>query len=55
MPLTWFIEAGVRKKGSTNIGMLDRMLGMPSMLFRPLQKERSNETLLAISESTWGV
>ena len=52
MPLTLFIEAGVRKKGSTNIGMLDRMLGIPSMLLRPLQKERLKLTLLAMSEST---
>jgi hypothetical protein len=32
------MEAGVRKKGSTNIGMLERMEGIPSMLFLPLQK-----------------
>jgi hypothetical protein len=37
MPLTSFIEAGVRMNGSTNIGLLDRILGIPSILFLPLQ------------------
>ena len=55
MPLTWFMEAGVRKNGSTNIGMLDRMLGMPSIDLRPLQNERVKVMLLLISESTLGV
>ena len=55
MPLTWFMEAGVRKNGSTNIGMLERMEGMPSMLLRPLQKEWAKVTLWAMRESTKGV
>jgi hypothetical protein len=33
------MEEGVRINGSTNIGILLRMLGIPSILFLPLQKE----------------
>ncbi len=55
MPLTSFIDAGVRKNGSTNMGMLERMLGMPSMDLRPLQKVCEKVMLWAMSESTKGV
>ena len=49
------MEAGVRKNGSTNMGIDDRMLGIPSMDLRPLQKEYSNVVLRAMRESTLGV
>jgi hypothetical protein len=49
------MDAGVRKNGSTNMGMPDNIEGIPSMLLRPLQNEYLKVTLCEMSESTNGV
>ena len=55
MPDTRLSDAGVRKNGSTNIGMPDSTLGMPSMLLRPLANECLNVSPAVESESRKGV
>ena len=54
MPPTSFIDEGVTKNGSTNIGMEERMEGIPSIDFLPLQKVYSNVRLFATIPSISG-